>query len=135
MKNLMKSIVIVGCLLFLSTASYAVESKNQCKNNSCQNFQISMYRVQNSLTMKLMMEKTKGERVLVRLKNSQGQIVYQESIAKSATKLGRDLNFSDSEDGKYSLEISDGREVIVKDISLTTQDIKVSSNRTLVAMN
>jgi len=61
--------------------------------------------------------------------------MHQEVLSKSLEKYGRKFNFSEIEDGNYTLEISDENEKIVKNIHLTTNEVTEVKGRSLVAMN
>jgi len=138
MKKLIKSIAAAALGLFLlntNLSAAVIETKTECKNNSCEKFRIGMYRVKDSLTMKLLMEKEKGERVEIRLLDEKGRVVHEEYVGKSMNKFGRSLNFSDAQDGNYSLEISNDHEKIVKTIRLSTAELKEVDRRVLVGLN
>ena len=138
MRNVMKTIAAAAfALLFLNnnvSASPRVEPKAECKNNSCEKFKIGMYRVRNSVSMNLLMEKTKGERVAIRLMDSKGKVLHEEYVPKYLSKYGRKLNFQEIKDGVYTLEVSDDHEKIVKNIYLATNEIR-EVERTLVGVN
>ena len=138
MKNVKKMLVAALCGMMMSASVEAGTPQKQmreCKNNNCGTFQVGMYRVQNSLNMKLILHKEVGEVVTVRLKNQKGEVMYQEVLGKKTRKYARPFNFSDTQDGRYSLEISNGEEMVRKDIKLSTQDIVETPARTLVAVN
>ncbi len=138
MKRLMKCFAIAVCgLMYVDTPAVAlpVEVKKECKNNSCENFKIGMYRVVNTLTMNVLLEKEKGEQVDISLRDSAGKVIHQERVGKLAKKFGVKLNFSEVPDGRYTLEVSNAHESIVKKIDLSTNEVKESDMRTLVAMN
>ena len=107
----------------------------ECKNNDCGTFQVGMYRIQNTMNMNLILYKEAGEVVTVRLKNQKGEVLHQEVLGKKTRKYARPFNFSDTQDGRYVLEISNGEEMVWKDIKLSTQDIVEAPTRTLVAVN
>lgn len=138
MKNVKRMLVAALCGMMMSASVEAGTPQKQmreCKNNNCGTFQVGMYRVQNSLNMKLILHKEAGEVVTVRLKNQKGEVMYQEVLGKKTRKYARPFNFSDTQDGRYSLEISNGEEMVRKDIKLSTQDIVETPARTLVAVN
>jgi len=138
MKKLIKTFITAACgfvLLSNSLSAAPLDSKTECKNNSCENFKVGMYRVKNTLTMNLLLEKSKGERVTIKLKNEKGTVLHEEVVKKSIDKYGCKLNFSEVNDGNYILEISDENEKIVKNISLATSEVREMNGRTLVAMN
>lgn len=135
MKNVMKTIVAAACGVLLLNANVSaalVETKAECKNNTCENFRIGMYRVKNTLTMNFLLEKTKGERLSLRLLNEKGQVIHEENISKSLEKYGRKFNFSEIADGNYTLEVSDEYEKIVRNIQLTTNEVKEVNGRSLL---
>jgi flagellar hook assembly protein FlgD len=138
MRKLIKTITAAAFGLLLLNASVfatAVDTKAECKNNSCENFRVGMYRIKNSLSMNVLLEKTKGERVTLRLLNEKGVVLHEESIGKSLEKCGRKLNFAEVQDGNYTLEISDSNEKIVKNISLRFEEVSEVRGRSLVAIN
>lgn len=138
MRKLLRNFVLAACgIVALNVSVFAApfDAKRECKNNSCENFKVGMYRVQNTLTMNVLMEKQKGESVKLRLLDSKGKVVHEETVSKSLEKFGRKLNFSEVTDGRYTLEISDDKEMIVKNINLTTNEVTEAPSRTLVAMN
>jgi len=67
MKNVIKSLVAAACgvlLLSVNVSAALVETKAECKNNKCENFTVGMYRLKNTVTMNVLLEKSKGDRVL-----------------------------------------------------------------------
>lgn len=138
MKNVKQMLVAALCGLMISASVEAgtpQKHMRECKNNDCGTFQVGMYRIENTLNMKLLLYKDAGEVVTVRLKNQKGEVMYQEVLGKKTRKYARPFNFSDTQDGRYSLEISNGEEMIRKDITLFTQNIVETPARTLVAVN
>ncbi|WP_221394253.1 hypothetical protein [Dyadobacter sp. NIV53] len=138
MKNVMKSVIAAACGVLLLSANVSaamVKPKAECKNNTCNNFRVGMYRVKNTVTMNLLLEKIKGERVAIRLLNDKGIVMHEEMVGKAIEKYGRKLNFSEVQDGNYTLEISDENEKIVKNINLTTNEVTETETRNLVAIN
>ncbi|WP_149242293.1 hypothetical protein [Dyadobacter sp. 32] len=136
MKNVMKTMLAAACVVWMSSASAAVlEPKVECKNNTCEKFRVGMYRIKNTLTMNFLMEKEKGERVSLRLMDKKGKVIHQESVGKSIIKFGRKFNFSEVEDGLYILEISNDHERIVKNIHLSSKEVREVQGRTLITMN
>lgn len=104
-------------------------------NNARKSFAIGMYRVQESMTMRLMMEKQAGEKVTVRLLNDNGQTIHQEVVGKSTKKYACNFDFSNIQDGQYTIEIASGNEVITKSIKLATNQVVETAARTMVAQN
>ena len=138
MRNVIKSILAAACGVLLLSANVSaaiIETKTECKNNNCSNFKVGMYRVKNTVAMNVLLEKSKGDRVYIKLMNSKGVVMHEEVVGKSLEKYGRKFNFQDVEDGNYTLEISDENEKIVKNINLKTNEVTEIQSRSLVAMN
>jgi hypothetical protein len=137
MGNVMKSIFGIACAALLAghVTAMPVEPKAECKNNTCEKFRVGMYRIKNTLTMNFLMEKQKGEKVTVQLIDARGKVLHRELVGKSMVKFGRKFNFSEMRDGHYTLEVSDERERIVKNIFLRSKEVMEVQARTLVSMN
>lgn len=117
MKNLIKPILFV-----LLTAAASFAETNDVKNPS--KLQVSVYNVQNSYTLKLFVEKQKGETVKVEVKNKAGVLLQTEYISKGVAKSGMNIDLSQLEKGTYSIEISTKTEKLVKEINISnTQQI------------
>ena len=138
MKNVKQMLVAALCGMMMSASVEAgtpPKEMRECKNNDCGTFQVGMYRIKNTLNMKLLLYKEAGEVVKIRLKDQEGRVVHEEVLGKKIQKYARPFNFSDSQDGRYTLEISNGEEMVRKDIKLSTKDIVETPARTLVAVN
>ncbi len=138
MKNVKQMLVAALCGMMMSASVEAgtpPKEMRECKNNDCGTFQVGMYRVQNTLNMKLLLYKEAGEVVTVRLKNQKGEVLHEEVLGKKTRKYARPFNFSESQDGRYTLEISNGEEMVRKDIKLSTDGIVETPARTLMAVN
>lgn len=103
-------------------------------NQATKTFGIGLYRVQELMTIRLMMEKKAGEKVTVRLLNPSGQILHQEVVARQTRKYGCNFDFSTIQDGSYTLEIVNGNEVQRKTIKISTATALETPTRTLIAM-
>ncbi|MGV3600454.1 MAG: hypothetical protein ACO1N1_04565 [Dyadobacter fermentans] len=138
MRNILKTAVTATFTLFTIAAQVQadpiVSPKAECKNNTCEKFRIGMYRVRNTMSMNVMMEKEKGEKVTIRLIDSKGKLLHEEFVPRYITKAGRKLNFDEMNDGVYTLEVSNDYEKIVKSIYLSTKEVK-EVNRTLLGVN
>jgi len=136
MRNILKTAAAAAFTLFTlaAQADPIVSPKAECKNNTCEKFRVGMYRVRNTMSMNVMMEKEKGEKVAIRLMDSKGNLMHEEFVPKYITKTGRKISFDEMGDGVYTLEISNDHEKIVKSIYLSTKDVR-EVNRTLLGVN
>lgn len=136
MQNLMKTLAIgaFAILTLNDNLSAAPIELKECKNNTCEKFRVGMYRVNDTVTMNLLIEKEKGDRLAIRLLDQKGKVLMEDIVPRNIDKLGRKLNFSEIEDGIYTLEVANGTEKVVKSIYLSTSEVR-EVNRTLVGVN
>ena len=98
-------------------------------------FDISLYRVQQSMTVCLSVEKEVGEKVLVRLLDTKGEELHRESLGRHTNKYVRRFDLGNLTDGSYTIEVRNGGEVIRKLVNLSSVQPVENSRRTLVALN
>lgn len=98
-------------------------------------FDISLYRVQQSMSVCLSVEKALGEKVQVRLLDEKGEEFYQELLGRHTGKYARRFELSSLTDGSYTIEVRNGAEVMRRVVNLKTSQPVQNSNRTLVALN
>ena len=134
MKNVKKMLAVALCSLMMFPA-LASTNDADCQQKKPETFLVGMYRVKDSLKMRLLLEKKAGEKVLVRLINQQGQVLHEEVVGKRQQKYGRNFDFSQIKDGRYTLEITNRDEVIKRSVNLTTSGLVETPARTLVALN
>ena len=138
MSNILKTAAVAAFALFTFAAQVQadpiVSPKAECKNNTCDKFRVGMYRVRDTMSMNVMMEKERGEKVAIRLMDSKGKLLHEEFVPKYITKTGRKISFDEMGDGVYTLEISNDYEKIVKSIYLSTREVREVS-RTLLGVN
>lgn len=126
--NSMLSIAIAAMVVFPSSAALQ-RQQAECKNNECEGFKVGMYRIKDTLTMNFLMDKQKDRGVMLRLRDNAGKVIYQEYVGKAISRFGKKFNFSQVEDGHYTLEISDQTERIVKNIFLTSREVSEVEGR------
>ncbi len=117
MKTLVKTIAIA----LFSVVSVATFANNEANNpTKTQNFKVGMYQTINTLRMNVLVEKVVGKKLTVTLKDAQGKVLSQEIIAKGSDSYFGKFDMSNLSDGKYTFEITDGTEKIVKQVNLET---------------
>ncbi len=134
MKNVKKMLAVALCSLMMFP-TLASTGGPDCQQRKPHTFEVGMYRVKDSLKMRLLLEKKAGQRVTVRLINQRGQVLHEETLGKRQRKYGRSFDFSQIKDGRYTLEITNRDEVVKRSINLTTTDLVETPARTLVALN
>lgn len=129
MKTIIKTLFVAVALVATSYAN--VNANNPSKTAS---FEVGMYQTVNTLKLNLMVEKQVGDRLEIAIKNDKGEVLYTETIAKNDAKYHGKFDFSQLGDGQYSVEISGGKEKIVKNINLSTNTPEPETTR-LISMN
>lgn len=118
--------------LMNNAATDKAESPEEAKPKT---FDISLYRVQQSTTVCLSMEKLAGQKVSVRLLNVSGEEMHAEIVGRLTRKYARRFDLSQVKDGAYTIEVRNGEEVMRKSLRLTTNVPTPTPDRTLVAVN
>jgi hypothetical protein len=127
MKTLSKAIaaiLVTGCSLMMNIgtasaksplfnrfAKYGIEIGNET-------FSVSVQQVGSSQVMRVSIEKPEGKRLVVTLKDADGNAIYSALTDRDKSRIQTDYNFSEAEQGKYTLEVSDGKTKVKKQIIL-----------------
>ncbi|MBX2920932.1 MAG: hypothetical protein KF746_01975 [Chitinophagaceae bacterium] len=81
-------------------------------------FRVSLIPVENAEAVRLFLQKEEGKRLSVRLKSPGGDALIYFHTDKKPANIYRKLNFTDAPEGVYTVEVSDGKQTIVKKIVL-----------------
>lgn len=65
-----------------------------------------------------LVEKMKGKKLTVRLRDAKGQALFVEDIAKNAEGYARRFDVSTLEEGSYTLEVTDGETTLKKSVEI-----------------
>lgn len=124
MKKTLKNfaIALVAGVFTFSTvlASEPIGKKDESKSVSKRTFEVGLYHVINSLKVNVLVEKQEGKALDITLKNDRNEVIYSELIGKKAVKFSKKFDLVGLSDGNYRFEISNGKEVITKEINLET---------------
>jgi hypothetical protein len=117
MKILVKTFAIaaLSAMTFISNATDTNVAPMKAKT-----FEVGMFQSINSLKMNVMIEKTTDKDLIVVLKDSKGDILVRERVAKNDKSYHAKYDLSQLEDGKYTFEFTKGDEKIVKEVNLVT---------------
>ena len=94
-------------------------------------FDVGMYRIINSMRVSVAIEKTQGNIVEIRLKNDKNEVIYTEFVGKKSVKFAKKFDLTGLADGKYRFEISNGKEMITKEINVETHQPTPADYRTV----
>ncbi len=116
------AIALVAGVFTFSTvvASEPIGKKDESKTASKRTFDVGMYRVINSMKVNVLIEKKEGRALDITLKNDRNEVIYSEVVGKQANKFSKKFDLTGLSDGKYRFEISNGKEVISKEVNLET---------------
>lgn len=124
MKKTLKTFAIAlvaGVFTFsIVLASEPVGKKDESKVENKRTFNVGMYRIINSMKVNVSIEKQEGKALDITLKNDRNEVIYTEVIGKKASKFSKRFDLVGLADGKYRFEISNGKEVITKEVNLET---------------
>lgn len=124
MKTTVKNfaIALVAGVFTFSTvlASEPIGKIDENKTASKRTFNVGMYRVINSMKVNVLIEKQDGKALDITLRNDRNEIIYSEVVGKQTNKFSKKFDLTGLSDGKYRFEISNGKEVISKEVNLET---------------
>ncbi len=104
--------------LFKTFAVLAISSTLAFANAKPASFQVGMYNVHNTHTLKVFVNKESTDALRLEIKDAQGKVIQSENIGKNKHKMGISLNLSNLESGDYTLELSDKSSTFTKEIRL-----------------
>ena len=117
MKNLVKTFAIAAltAMTFISNAT-----DHSVAPTKATTFEVGMFQSVNSMKMNVLIEKTTDKDLTVVLKDSNGEILIKERVAKNDKSYHAKYDLSALEDGKYTFEFTKGDEKLVKEVNLVT---------------
>ncbi len=71
--------------------------------------------------LRINVDKELGGQVEVQLKDVKGKLYFTQTMNPTDTSLRLNVDLSDLNDGDYVLKVSNGLEMIVRDIKITTK--------------
>lgn len=129
MKTITKTLTLALTAAILSFSSVSAKPADPSTTAPAA-YKVGMYVSQKTTTLNVMVEKQAGNKVIIRLKNSEGQLLATQAIKGSEERSWSKFNLSDLTDGTYKVEITNGQDVTVKEITLSTQK-PVDASRTI----
>ncbi len=114
MKNSVKP--IIAALLLGSTL--LTNAKTLPLKPTIKPFAYSVYKNDGKATINLFINKLKGSKMYITLKNSQGEVIYEDGMNKNDTYYRTKFNLTELNKGIYILEISDGQNTEIKKIEI-----------------
>lgn len=132
MKTFIKSLALALSLGVVTSAVSIVEAKPIGRPTAIAAYKSGIYTsVGGKLNVAL--DKQTGGTVDVRLKGSDGKVMFVEHIGKNQTQYRTRLNLSELPDGVYQLEITNGVETTTQQVTIATE--KPATPTRVVAIN
>ena len=119
MKTITKTLTLALTAAILSFASVSAKPANPATAPAA--YKVGMYVSQKTTTLNVMVEKQAGNTIVIRLKDNAGQLLATQALKGADERSWSKFNLSQLEDGTYKVEITNGRDVTVKEITLSTQ--------------
>ena len=119
MKTITKTLALALTAAILSFST--VSAKPTGRPTAPAAYKVGMYVSQKTTTLNVMVEKQAGNTVVIRLKDQNGQLLATQAIKGSGERSWSKFNLSELRDGTYQVELTNGRDVTVKEITLSTQ--------------
>jgi ribosomal protein S6 len=129
MKTIIKSI---ACALALTTTvAFAHPTEDKTSNNRPEaTFESSAF-VTADANLRVAIKKNAPQTVYLTLKNTDGQVLFAETIGKKEMAYAAKINVSDLTDGNYQLEIVSGKNRVVKQLNLSSKKVEVQRQVTV----
>lgn len=90
-------------------------------------FSLILQPIKNSERIRMIIEKEKGKKLNVQLVSPNGNSILSFTTDKKSESVLRKFNFSEAEEGVYTLEVSDGAETINKKIILQRARVEIKT--------
>lgn len=120
MKTLIKSLAFALSLGLLTSVASFSEAKPIGRPTAAAAYKSSIYTTQgDKLTIAL--DKQTGGAVDIRLKNTDGTLLYSQHVGKNESQYRTRWNLSELPDGVYQVEITNGVETTTHQITISTQ--------------
>lgn len=128
MKKLFKTLAVI---LLTSAATFASVKHDKMAVKEIETFEIGMYKMKNTSTIRLMLNKYQSNVVSVNLTDKNGNILYRDFISKKQMKYRRDFDMSGLKDGTYTFTIANGIEEETHNVVISTNSPELQTYREL----
>lgn len=130
MKTLITTFALALTLSAASLTASANDDKVKAAPAAPAAYKVAMFPSTSAPRLNVIVEKATGGRVELRLKDAKGHVLHTSYLQKKDGKVWSKFDLSELTDGKYSVEVTNGAETTVKEITLSTQP--VAANRVTI---
>lgn len=122
MKTLTKSLcyaLLISAVTFTTTVSASASGPK--KPHRIAAYQVGAYGSLDGTKLNVAIDKEQGGRVDVSLKNEKGTLLFHQTLKNSDEKFRAKLDVSELAAGTYQLEVSNGKETTVRNLTIVDQ--------------
>lgn len=133
----MKTLVKTFAIALFTTVSFFATAKTDANDatNTQTTFKVGVYQTLNTMKVNVMIEKLSGKNLTVFIKNADGEVLHTERIGKKQVTYHGKFNLEDLENGKYSFEICDGKNKIVKNVEVGRTKVNAPIADRFISLN
>ncbi|GAB4023616.1 hypothetical protein [Spirosoma koreense] len=113
----MNALIMNLLLILLFLASRTLPAQSDDTLTSIKPFEMGMYMGSNWTINVILKVHQKGG-VTLTVRNTSNQVIYRQFLNRSPVSYHQKINFEDSESGVYSIEVSDGRQTVVRRVDI-----------------
>ncbi|WP_234736029.1 T9SS type A sorting domain-containing protein [Tellurirhabdus bombi] len=128
MKSLIASLIIAFAV---TTASVAADNHNKPNRPAKASMTTAVYPNVDANKLHVIVDKSEGHTAKIRLIDAKGHTLCIQNVAKSTKVTHATFDVSSLADGTYQVEITDGTNKEVKEITLKTTQPTITVNRVI----
>lgn len=133
MKTFIKSLALaltLGVVSFANVLAAPEKPGKKSKVESFATYQTAVYPSTSQSVINVMLEKGEGGPVHISFKNKAGETMAVQTVGRNKDRVSMKFRIDELPDGQYSVEVSNGRDVTSKQITIATRP--EASPRTIV---
>ncbi|WP_234733914.1 T9SS type A sorting domain-containing protein [Tellurirhabdus bombi] len=131
----MKSLITSLLLAFaVTTASVAADNTTKPNGPAKASLKTAVFSNPTADKLHVIVDKSQGYTAKIRLINAKGHTLYVQNLAKKEQIAHTKFDVSNLADGTYQVEITDGTNKEVKEITLKTAEQTVEATRTIAML-
>ena len=119
MKTLIKPLLVAFTLGLVTLSASFAEANPIGRTGAVASYKTGIYTTLDG-KLNVAVNKETGGAVYIRLKNTDGKVLYAQHLGKNERSCRLRLNLSDLEDGVYQLEITNGVETTAQNVTVAT---------------
>ena len=132
MKTIVKSLLVAFSLSFITLSVSLAEINPTSRPKAVASYKTGIYSTREG-KLNIALDKETGGSVDVRLTSTRGEVMFSQRIARNEKSFRIRLDMSSLPDGAYQVEITNGVETTIHNVTISTQQPSAPSR--FVAIN